>query len=304
MTETIDRFPGATSRRAVLAAAAGAAAAFVANAVSKPASTRAAGNDGSNIVIGGLYADVQSQTTLANKANDGIVLWVASNNDLGHGNGTAITGFSASGTGIQGVSNGSGNGLHGVNNGLGTGVRGESSSGKGVYGTSESSYGVLGISDTYYGVMGQSTWSPGVRGVSTSSAGVSGDSTSAVWPAVLGQSHSHASGVVGYSGGGSPAQAKPKTGVYGTAAQDGTSKGVWGNSPAGHGLHGQSDSGWAGYFDGRVFSRREMVLQEIGTPSAPGRNKASLFIRDNGSGKTQLCVRFHTGSVRVLATQP
>jgi len=276
----------------------------VANAVAKPATIRAAGDDGSNIVVGGLYGDVQSQTTLGNKANDGIVLWVASNNDLGHGNGTAITGFSAGGTGVHGVSNGSANGIHGVNNGSGTGVRGESSSGKGVHGTSSTSYGVFGDSGSFTGVYGQSTSAIGVRGTSASSVGVNGDSSSTVWPAVLGQSHSHATGVVGYSGGGSPAQAKPKTGVYGTAGQDGTSRGVWGSSPAGHGLHGQSDTGWAGYFDGRVFSRREMVLQEIGTPGAPGRNKATLFIRDNGSGKTQLCVRFHTGSVRVLATQP
>ena len=304
MSQRTDRSDGGTSRRAILAAAAGAAAAFVANAATKPATIRAAGDDGSNIVVGGLYGDVQSQTTLGNKANDGIVLWVASNNDLGHGNGTAITGFSAGGTGVHGISNGSAYGIHGVNNGSGTGVRGESSSGRGVHGSSSTSYGVFGASGSYIGVNGQSTSAIGVRGTSDTSVGVSGDSSSSVWPAVSGQSHTHMTGVVGYSGGGSPAQAKAKTGVYGFAAQDGTSKGVWGNSPAGHGLHGQSDSGWAGYFDGRVFSRREMVLQEIGTPSAPGRNKATLFVRDNGSGKSQLCVRFHTGSVRILATQP
>ena len=39
-------------------------------------------------------------------------------------------------------------------------------------------------------------------------------------------------------------------------------------------------------------------------PSAPAANGATLYARDNGSGKTQLCVRFATGAVQVLATEP
>lgn len=39
-------------------------------------------------------------------------------------------------------------------------------------------------------------------------------------------------------------------------------------------------------------------------PSAPSTNQAILYIRDNGAGKTQLCVRFATGAIQVLATQP
>jgi len=69
-------------------------------------------------------------------------------------------------------------------------------------------------------------------------------------------------------------------------------------------LHGESSTGWAGYFDGRVLVNRFVEMVEIGTPSAPGSNHAKLFVRGNGSGKTQLCVRFHTGSVKVLAVQP
>lgn len=41
-----------------------------------------------------------------------------------------------------------------------------------------------------------------------------------------------------------------------------------------------------------------------GDPAAPAADKARLFIKDNGSGKTQLCVRFATGPVQVLATEP
>ncbi|PWU18264.1 MAG: hypothetical protein C5B48_14900 [Candidatus Rokuibacteriota bacterium] len=36
---------------------------------------------------------------------------------------------------------------------------------------------------------------------------------------------------------------------------------------------------------------------------APAANEARLYTRDNGSGKTQLVVRFNTGHVVVLATQ-
>jgi hypothetical protein len=49
------------------------------------------------------------------------------------------------------------------------------------------------------------------------------------------------------------------------------------------------------------------VLQETGTPEAPsseGAKGAHLFVRDDGSGKSQLCVRFATGEVQVISTEP
>lgn len=39
-------------------------------------------------------------------------------------------------------------------------------------------------------------------------------------------------------------------------------------------------------------------------PAAGASNTARLYSRDNGSGKTQLCVLFPTGAVQVLATEP
>jgi hypothetical protein len=48
------------------------------------------------------------------------------------------------------------------------------------------------------------------------------------------------------------------------------------------------------YFDGT----------EISDPSAPSSNKGRLYFRDNGSGKTQLVVRFNSGAVQVIATEP
>lgn len=46
----------------------------------------------------------------------------------------------------------------------------------------------------------------------------------------------------------------------------------------------------------------EMV--ERSAPASPSANRARLFVQDNGSGKTQLCVLFPTGVVQVLATEP
>lgn len=43
---------------------------------------------------------------------------------------------------------------------------------------------------------------------------------------------------------------------------------------------------------------------EIADPSAPATNYGRLYFRDNGAGKTQLVVRFPTGAIQVIATEP
>ncbi len=43
---------------------------------------------------------------------------------------------------------------------------------------------------------------------------------------------------------------------------------------------------------------------EIADPAAPAANKARFYVRDNGAGKTQLVVRFPTGAIQVIATEP
>jgi hypothetical protein len=48
----------------------------------------------------------------------------------------------------------------------------------------------------------------------------------------------------------------------------------------------------------------EIGLDEISDPAAPAANRARIYVRDNGSGKTQLVVRFSSGAVQVLATEP
>ncbi|HFD38530.1 MAG TPA: LamG domain-containing protein [Anaerolineae bacterium] len=47
-----------------------------------------------------------------------------------------------------------------------------------------------------------------------------------------------------------------------------------------------------------------ILMDEISTPTAPPSNHVVWFARDNGSGKTQLCARFPTGAVQVIATEP
>ncbi|MCD4785377.1 MAG: hypothetical protein K8T10_16280 [Candidatus Eremiobacteraeota bacterium] len=44
-------------------------------------------------------------------------------------------------------------------------------------------------------------------------------------------------------------------------------------------------------------------IEEIEIPSNPDADTARLFVKDNGSGKTQLCVIFPTGNTIVIATE-
>ena len=166
-------------------------------------------------------------------------------------------------------------------------------SGIGVSGSSDSGMGVYAASDSGYGVRGGSHLSHGVYGVTVGSLA-----------ATVGHSVNNGLGVVGCSGVASVPAPKAKTGVYGYAGQDNASQGVWGHSPAGNGVVGSTTTGYAGYFSGKVYSTQFYELSEIGTPAAPAPNRARLFVKDNGAGKTQLCVRFHTGAVKVLVTEP
>lgn len=47
-----------------------------------------------------------------------------------------------------------------------------------------------------------------------------------------------------------------------------------------------------------------IAMLEVSDPGAATTNGARVFARDNGSGKTQLVVRFQSGAVQVLATEP
>lgn len=57
--------------------------------------------------------------------------------------------------------------------------------------------------------------------------------------------------------------------------------------------------------DNLVLSDRYVELVELSAdPAAPAANGGRLYLKDNGSGKTLLCVRFSSGAVQTVATQP
>lgn len=311
------------SRRAILAAAAGAAAATVVGAIARPSTVAAAnGATGDIIHTGDTYSGVTAQTTLGNQANNNTVLWVASNPDGGFGGGIAVVGHSDTSIGVAGWSGvapfpAGSYGVHGAAD-TGTGVKGQSNTGIGVVGYSSggsgvagqsgavSGIGVSGTSGTGAGIYGSTNSGRGVHGYASAQGGIGvrGESNASDTPAVVARSLGNSTGVLGFSGSGAVPVAHARTGVYGRASQDTSSKGVWGFSAKGHGVHGESGTGYAGYFDGKIFTTKFHEMQEIPVPAAPTTNKARLFLRDNGSGKTQLCVRFSSGAVQVLSTQP
>ena len=193
------------SRRALLAASLGGLAALAAQALGRPALVRA---ENEYVRVGGEYSTATSVTKIENTANNSTVLW-------------------------------------GASGGSGAGVYGTSDSGVGVVGYSGSAGGVYGESDSGYGLRGYSLSSIGVWGYSDSSCGVYGESRAVDQAATVGRSKANASGLLGYSGGlfDSLPAAPAKTGVYGYAAQDGSSRGVTGQTKAGRGVNGVATSG-------------------------------------------------------------
>jgi hypothetical protein len=136
------------------------------------------------------------------------------------------------------------------------------------------------------------------------------------------------------SGGGNAlrGEAKAGRGVVGIGGSGGT--GLWGYSPDHNGVFASTDTGycvnvralgtgsvgiysnawgqnstaiWANgpsRFYGQVTAYSPIVMTEQVPPAAPPVNQLKLFARDNGSGKTQLCVQFPTGAVQPIATEP
>jgi len=110
---------------------------------------------------------------------------------------------------------------------------------------------IWGESPNSYGVNGVSTTGVGLRGISTSNSAVVAFSEATLEAAVLAESGGNSTGLLGYSGSATPV-AVARTGVYGVADQDATSRGVWGFSPSGVGLYGTSDTGFALRTSGRL----------------------------------------------------
>ena len=178
-----------------------------------------------------------------------------------------------------------------------------SSSGVGVEGDSTSGSGIRGFSNSGSGVFAISASGLGVFAYCTSGTGLTAQNSATDKPASLGSASGNSTGVQGFSGAGAVPAPRPKTGVYGYANQDIYSTGTYGLSPLGVGVRGKTTTGYAGYFEGRVYTNAWYELGEVVNPASPLANRARLFVRDNGAGKTQLCVRFHTGGVQIIKTE-
>ena len=131
-----------------------------------------------------------------------------------------------------------------------------------VTGSSNSSVGIRGASGPHYGVHGTSSSSFGVYGQSNSNVAVAGISYASDKPAVLGYATSNSTGLLGSSG--TSVAAKPKTGVYGYANQDASSKGVFGFSGRGVGVYAQANkAGYALQTNGRIKASKVSGVASI-----------------------------------------
>ncbi len=69
-------------------------------------------------------------------------------------------------------------------------------------------------------------------------------------------------------------------------------------------LHYRKDEGGSPLLISKSVRLNPSLYVERAEPAAPAANQAVIFARDNGSGKTQLCAKFNTGAVQVIATEP
>jgi hypothetical protein len=209
-----------TSRRAVLAAAAGGLGAWVASSLASAAPVAAA--DGDVVNVGDNLTG--TKTTVFNVSSAGFsALW--GNATASAGSGVGVRGDTAStsseSAGVLGI--GGYNGVRAV--GSDTGVQAEGGT-TGVRAT-----GVVGVSaqGTQNAVIGLANGDAALLGLS----------------ARLG-AHGHSAvglGVMGSATAAIPATVPTRTGVYGVAEGDSSSRGVIGSSPLGQGVRGEATSG-------------------------------------------------------------
>jgi hypothetical protein len=185
------------SRRALLAGVLGSTAAFAAQAMGRPLTTRAA--DGDVVHVGALHSGSRSTdfTSSGSRALYGLTTGSFGSavegiaQSKGGGDGVSGVSNSTSGAGVRGLAgahdgvtygvrgtaySSSGTGVYGTALGAGTGVHGFSVSGKGVLGQSDSHVGVYGLSETGDGAFGESSSGHGVKGFSATGAGIRGES--------------------------------------------------------------------------------------------------------------------------------
>ena len=182
--------------------------------------------------------------------------------------------------------------------GGGAAVRGEAGSGRGVMGVAgRDGTGVFGHSVNHFGVVGMTdNKGAGVYG----EAGISNPSGRGVWglsevgSAIFGETVS-GTGVRGKlvteaAGNAVLGEVSGAPFFYESAAIRGTAPGF----------------AWAGRFDGEVQISKNLQLLPSTTPDVQdvGVTGARVFVRENVSGKSELCVIFPSGAAQVIATEP
>lgn len=142
------------------------------------------------------------------------------------------------GTATTSISNGAGSGnAFAAISANGTGIDAQSVTGTAISGTSDQGTAIFGNAGQGRGVFGNSNGDAAIWGQT--------DATDA--GAVVGYASSDSTGVIGHSGDIDVPPARMHVGVYGHAAQDATSRGVVGESPAGQGVRGETVGGVALY---------------------------------------------------------
>ena len=323
--------PRPSSRRALLVGALGALGALAATAIGRPPRALAAAGD--NLIIGEANSAGPAQTTLSTYALGASFTLQTTNESTGA---TGIFGWASSGgpnrtRGVYGRTDSpAGYGVEGksnaASNGSGAAIHALGGQNHGLDAITENNfaYAVSGLNTTTAfnldeGVAVRGEGHVGVQGIATAGGtGVHGRATAgSATTGVYGEGRvtgvygegtlGGGSGVVGVANGTS-GPGGLSSGVYGTTEST-TGMGVRAVSLAAtgvnYGIHASNNSpaGFAGYFEGRVFTTTFYELIEIADPAAPSANRARLFAHDIG-GKTELCVRFPSGAVQVLATEP
>ena len=194
--------------------------------------------------LGGLLASRYLATDANGNVGIGTASPFAKLHVLGDGpNSSAVYGHSNSHIGVQGVAD-TGDGVWGETN-TGVGVVGSSSSGLGVIGISNSGVGVRGVSTTgWAGFFAGKVHISGNLGIGTANP-FSSTRVHVVGGEGLNGVVSESVGFTGLDG-----RSTNGDGVRGTSI---SGTGVYGFSDNLFGVYGSSSSGWAGYFNNKVY---------------------------------------------------
>ena len=102
-----------------------------------------------------------------------------------------------------------------------------------------------------------------------------------------------------------PASGPPAPNHYGVHARSDHGAALYGESRNdGVGVRGYSNTRYAGQFHGPIYTDSYQDMGERLTPAAPPGFQGRIFMRRNIAAKMEFCVRFPTGAVQVLATEP